>query len=127
MDKISILGDAVNYLMELKQRINDLQGDIESSSPRSFMPPPTGTHIMTSTMSALPVQRKEELCPNNISGFKNQPTKVLIYFNRKLLFHINRYLLLSRYTFICKMKTCLSLFCSHHEGSYILDFLVYFV
>ncbi|AES73370.2 helix loop helix DNA-binding domain protein [Medicago truncatula] len=76
MDKISILGDAVNYLNELKEQINDLQSEIASSSPRSFMPPPTGTHIMTSTMSALPVQMKEKLCPNNVSGLKNQPTKV---------------------------------------------------
>jgi hypothetical protein len=111
MDKISILGDAVNYLNELKEQINDLQSEIASSSPISFMPPPTGTHIMTSTMSALPVQMKEKLCPNNVSGLKNQPTKVLIYFNRKFLFHINKCLLHSRYIFICKMKTFHSLFC----------------
>jgi len=112
MDKISILGDAADYLKELQKQINDLESEIESSSPRSFMPPPTGTHIKTSTMSTLPVQMKEELCPNNVSGLKNQPTKVLtIYFNRKFLFHINKCLSPSRYTFISKMKTCHSLFC----------------
>ncbi|XP_024632890.2 transcription factor ICE1 [Medicago truncatula] len=77
MDKISILGDAVDYLKELKKQISDLQSEIESSSPRSFVPPPAGTRIKTSTMSTLPVQMKEKLCPNNVSGLKNQPTKFL--------------------------------------------------
>ncbi|RHN66277.1 putative transcription factor bHLH family [Medicago truncatula] len=81
MDKVSILGDAVDYLKELKQQINDLQSEIKSSSHKSFMPLP-----MTSTMSTLPVQLKEQLFQNNVSSLKNQPAKVFIYFKTKFLF-----------------------------------------
>ncbi|KAK2445769.1 basic helix-loop-helix (bHLH) DNA-binding superfamily protein [Trifolium repens] len=62
MDKASILGDAANYMKELQQQINDLQSELESSSPGSSLPP------------LVPV--KEELCHSNGSSPKNQSTKV---------------------------------------------------
>ncbi|GAU31338.1 hypothetical protein TSUD_315480 [Trifolium subterraneum] len=68
MDKASILGDAADYLKELQQKINNLQIELESSSPGLFtVAPPTPTLLV-------PV--KEELCHSNMSSPKNQSTKV---------------------------------------------------
>jgi hypothetical protein len=75
MDKASILGDAANYMKELQQQINDLQSELESSSPGSSLPP------------LVPV--KEELCHSNVSSPKNQSTKVFFYCCVKVLCHIN--------------------------------------
>ncbi|KAF2312804.1 hypothetical protein GH714_040504 [Hevea brasiliensis] len=50
MDRASILGDAIEYLKELLQRINDLHNELESTPPGSSLTP-TSFHPLTPTPS----------------------------------------------------------------------------
>lgn len=84
MDKLSILGDAIDYLKELVKRINDLHTELGLTSPGSFVPPCTSFHPVTPTLQTWV---KKELCP------KNQSPKVLVYentclFQNQNIFHI---------------------------------------
>ncbi|XP_044466301.1 transcription factor ICE1-like [Mangifera indica] len=72
MDKASILGDAIDYLKELLQRINDLHNELESTPTLSLMTPSTSIQLMTPTPPTLPCRNKEELCLNP----KGKPTRV---------------------------------------------------
>lgn len=74
MDRASILGDAIEYLKELLQRISDLHNELESSTPltpasSSFLHPLTPTTLPTLPAVA---RMQEELClsPNG------QPVRV---------------------------------------------------
>ncbi|CAK8568415.1 unnamed protein product [Lathyrus sativus] len=67
MDKASILGDAAEYLNELRQKVNDLQTELESLPPGPSLAPTTST---------LPVQVNEEFLHSNVSSSRNQSTKV---------------------------------------------------
>ncbi|KAI5064699.1 hypothetical protein GOP47_0019394 [Adiantum capillus-veneris] len=61
MDRASILGDAIDYLKELLQRINDLHNDLEANSttpvtasmPSSGFPPPTPGSFTNQSSSSL--------------------------------------------------------------------------
>ncbi|GMH15058.1 hypothetical protein Nepgr_016899 [Nepenthes gracilis] len=75
MDRASILGDAVEYLKELLQRINDLHSELESTHPGSSMPT-SSFHPLTPSPSTLPCRVKEELCQNSLSSPKSQPARV---------------------------------------------------
>ncbi|KAF8762457.1 hypothetical protein HU200_009422 [Digitaria exilis] len=64
MDRASILGDAIEYLKELLQRINDLHNEIESAPSSSLAAPTSASfHPSTPTLQTFPGQAKEELCP----------------------------------------------------------------
>jgi hypothetical protein len=92
MDRASILGDAIEYLKELLQKINDLHNELEST-PSSSLPPstPTGTSFnpLTPTLPTLPSRVKEELCPTNLPSPNSQPARVSCSFIRLVLFFIN--------------------------------------
>ena len=77
MDRASILGDAIDYLKELLQRINDLHNELESSPPGSLLPPSTSVQPLTPTPQTLPCRVKEELYPGTLPSPKNQPAKVI--------------------------------------------------
>ncbi|KAH0872725.1 hypothetical protein HID58_070087, partial [Brassica napus] len=63
MDRSSILGDAIDYLKELLQRISDLHNELESTPtpPGSFPPTPSSFHLLTPTTQILSFPVKEEL------------------------------------------------------------------
>lgn len=80
MDRASILGDAVEYLKQLLQKINDLHTELESSPQ-----PGSSSSITTNTASfypmmpaylSLPNHIKEELCSNSLPDPNSQPTRV---------------------------------------------------
>ncbi|CAO1940807.1 unnamed protein product [Urochloa humidicola] len=64
MDRASILGDAIEYLKELLQRINELHNEIESAPSSSVVGPTSASfHPSTPTLQTFPGHVKEELCP----------------------------------------------------------------
>nr|QPD79273.1 inducer of CBF expression 2 [Asarum sieboldii] len=76
MDRASILGDAIEYLKELLQRINDLHNELESTPSGSSLPPPASFHPLTPTPVTLPCRVKEELCPSSLPSPNSQPARV---------------------------------------------------
>ncbi|XP_011040262.1 PREDICTED: transcription factor ICE1-like [Populus euphratica] len=76
MDRASILGDAIEYLKELLQRINDLHNELESTPPSSSLTPTTSFHPLTPTPSALPSRIMDKLCPSSLPSPNGQPARV---------------------------------------------------
>ncbi|KAI3820639.1 hypothetical protein L1987_08187 [Smallanthus sonchifolius] len=86
MDRASILGDAIEYLKELLQKINDLNQELEATPSSSALTPtaatttmaagPTGFYPLTPTPTGLPSRIKEELCPTAIASPTGQPARV---------------------------------------------------
>ncbi|XP_054805238.1 transcription factor ICE1-like [Prosopis cineraria] len=75
MDRASILGDAIEYLKELLQRINDIHNELESGSSLST-PSTTSFHPLTPTPAALPNRIKDELCPSSMPSPNGQPARI---------------------------------------------------
>ncbi|RWR86933.1 transcription factor ICE1 [Cinnamomum micranthum f. kanehirae] len=76
MDRASILGDAIDYLKELLQRINDLHNELESTPSSYSLPASTSFHPLTPTPLTLPSRVKEELCPSSLPSPNSQPARV---------------------------------------------------
>ncbi|MBA0552514.1 hypothetical protein Golob_023316 [Gossypium lobatum] len=77
MDRASILGDAIEYLKELLQRINDLHNELESTLPSSSLTPTTSSfHPLTPTPATFPSCIKDELGPCSSPGLNGQPARV---------------------------------------------------
>nr|ABF48720.1 inducer of CBF expression 1 protein [Populus suaveolens] len=76
MDRPSILGDAIEYLKELLQRINDLHNELESTPPSSSLTPTTSFHPLTPTPSAEPSRIMDQLCPSSLPSPNGQPARV---------------------------------------------------
>ncbi|XP_022842930.1 transcription factor ICE1-like [Olea europaea var. sylvestris] len=64
MDRASILGDAVEYLKELLQKINDLHNELESTPSCSSLSPLLNFYPLTPTTPGLLCCIQEELCPS---------------------------------------------------------------
>ncbi|KAJ1417835.1 Myc-type, basic helix-loop-helix [Sesbania bispinosa] len=76
MDRASILGDAIEYLKELLQRINDLHNELESTPAGSSLTPASSFHPLTPTPPSLPNRIKEELCPSSLPSPNGQPARI---------------------------------------------------
>lgn len=76
MDRASILGDAIEYLKELLQKINDLHIELESTPTSYSLTQSTSFYPLTPTPRTLPRRIKEELCPNLLPSPTGQPARV---------------------------------------------------
>lgn len=76
MDRASILGDAIEYLKELLQKINDLHNELESTPSTSSLTQATSFYPLTPTLPNLPSRIKEELCPSSLPSPNGQPARI---------------------------------------------------
>ncbi|KAL0354984.1 UNVERIFIED_CONTAM: Transcription factor ICE1 [Sesamum radiatum] len=66
--------DAIDYLKELLQKINDLHNELESIPGSSSVTPTTSFYPLTPTAPGLPARIKEELCPSAFASPLSSPT-----------------------------------------------------
>lgn len=74
MDRASILGDAVEYLKELLQKIGDLHNELESTTPAGSSLTSSFLHPLT---PKLPTSMQEELCLSSLPSPNGQPVRVM--------------------------------------------------
>ncbi|GMH23472.1 hypothetical protein Nepgr_025315 [Nepenthes gracilis] len=76
MDRASILGDAIEYLKELRQKINDLHNELESTPPGSSLTQTASFYPLTPTLPNLPSRIKEELCQSSLPSPNGQAARI---------------------------------------------------
>jgi hypothetical protein len=61
---LSILEGVVEYMKDLKQKIDNLKNELESTSPGSSLTPTTRLHSLTPTPPTLPSHINDEVPPS---------------------------------------------------------------
>ncbi|KAJ7533068.1 hypothetical protein O6H91_13G031600 [Diphasiastrum complanatum] len=92
MDRASILGDAIEYLKELLQRINDLHNELEAQGSEKQGPlSPSGFQALTPTSSNIAPRVKEECSTSVAISPDSQPPRVDVSMKEGKEFNIHMF------------------------------------
>ncbi|CAL0321591.1 unnamed protein product [Lupinus luteus] len=89
MDRASILGDAIEYLRDLKQKVNDLHNELQSvpCGSSGTVTPSSSFH----SVPTLPSRVKDELCLSNLSSPKGHSPKVEVRLSEERAINIHMF------------------------------------
>ncbi|KAE9590182.1 putative transcription factor bHLH family [Lupinus albus] len=111
MDRASILGDAIEYLKDLKHKVNDLHNELQSfpSCSSGTVTPSSSFHSVTPTLPTLPSKVKGELCLSSFSSPKGHSPKVEIRLSEDRAINIHMFCARKPGLFLSTMKALDSL------------------